>query len=278
MSTYTKAPAAALSEAPPLHPLEEKLVQRLSSGHTALPVLPHVATVALRLASDPDANLVDLAKLVDGDPPIAARFLSVANSFAYRGGTAASTTKSAIMRLGFAATRDLLFQVVYAGATQGLKRFQPEVQRSFSRSVTCGVVCRNLCRELGVYYQYDYMCGLLHDIGQARIYRVLESLPSEGTELVADLVHRYHTSAGVDVARAWTLPGDIVDVCAAHHDPAAQELFHVRLTMLAELVVDKLDAEGKDATGPAVEHFERLGLDEEKLTRVLERTRVARPT
>lgn len=262
-------------EALEIHPLEQKLVQQLRSGHTALPVLPHVATLALRLASDPDASVVELAKLVDGDPPIAARFLSVANSVAYYRGWAASNTQAAIMRLGLAATRDLLFQVVYAASTQGLKRYQAEVQTSFADSVVAGVACRNLCRELGVHYEYDYMCGLLHDIGEARIYRILaaQPRPREGMELVTELVQKYHTSAGAEVARAWRLPSDIVDVCAAHHDSASEETFHVRLTMLADLVVEALSASRKGHPAPPLGRFERLGLGEAQLARVLERTR-----
>jgi putative nucleotidyltransferase with HDIG domain len=271
----SKPVSEGVVETPILHPLEEKLTQQLRNGHTALPVLPHVATLALRLASDPDASVTELAKLVDGDPPIAARFLSVANSVAYYRGWAASNTQAAIMRLGLAATRDLLFQVVYAASTQGLKRYQAEVQASFSQSVTAGVACRNLCRELGVHYEYDYMCGLLHNIGEARIFRILAAQPKppEGMDLIRDLVQRYHASAGAEVARAWKLPSDIVDVCAAHHDAPAEDIFHVRLTMLADLIVNRVEAEKKGATGPTVGAFERLGLDEEMLGRVLEKTR-----
>lgn len=274
-----EAPASkselSLLPPPELHPLEEKLVQALRSGHTALPVLPRVATLALRLASDPDASIVELARLVDGDPPIAARFLSVANSAAYYRGWSASNTQAAIMRLGLAATRDLLFQVVYASSTQGLKRYQAEVQASFSRSVTAGLACKNICRELNTPYEYDYMCGLLHDIGEARIYRILAGLPKpkEGMELAEELVARYHTTAGAEVARAWRLPSDIVDVCAAHHDEAAAEAFHVRLTMLADLVVAYLENEKKGAPVPPPEAFLKLGLDELPLERVLKKTR-----
>jgi putative nucleotidyltransferase with HDIG domain len=258
-----------------MHPLEQKLVQQLRSGHTALPVLPHVATLALRLASDPNASVVELARLVDGDPPIAARFLSVANSAAYYRGWAASNTQAAIMRLGLAATRDLLFQVVYAASTQGLKRYQNEVQASFARSVVAGIACRNLCRELSIHYEYDYMCGLLHDIGEARVYRILaaQPRPKEGMDLVNELVQRYHTAAGAEVARAWKLPGDIVDVCAAHHDDASTETFHVRLTMLADLVVTALEAAKKGEPEPSIAHFEKLGVEEIHLTRVLAKMR-----
>ncbi len=119
------------------------------------------------------------------------------------------------------------------------------------------------------------MCGLLHDIGEARVYRILASQPrpSEGLPLVTELVQRYHTTAGAEVARAWKLPGDIVDVCAAHHDDAARESFPVRLTMLADLVVETLEATRKGQPPPGMDRFERLGLDAEKLERVLVKAR-----
>ncbi|HEX4334780.1 MAG TPA: HDOD domain-containing protein [Polyangiaceae bacterium] len=268
------------SAAPPadLHPLEQKLAQILRSGHTALPVLPHIATLALRLASDPNASVTELAQLVDGDPPIAARFLSVANSVAYYRGWAASNTQAAIMRLGLAATRDLLFQVVYAASTQGLKRYQAEVQASFARSVVAGIACRNVCREIAVHYEYDYMCGLLHDIGEARIYRILagQPRPKEGIAFIEELVQRYHATAGAEVARAWKLPGDIVDVCAAHHDEKAQESFPVRLTMVADLCVASVEAFKKGTPGPDMGRYEKLGLEEAQVNRIL--TKLREPT
>jgi hypothetical protein len=60
--------------------LERELVRRLKTGRAALPVLPAVAQSAIRLANDPDARITELALPVDTDPPIAARFMSVANS------------------------------------------------------------------------------------------------------------------------------------------------------------------------------------------------------
>ena len=55
--------------------------------------------------------------------------------------------------------------------------------------------------------------GLLHDIGEARIYRILDGLPNkpEDPKLVKQLVQRYHTAAGAEVAMAWKLPTEIVD-------------------------------------------------------------------
>jgi putative nucleotidyltransferase with HDIG domain len=250
---------------------ERELIKRLRTGRAALPVLPQVAEAALRLANDPDARIVDLAELVDTDPPIAARFMSVANSVAYWRGLLTSSTQSAIVRLGLANTRDLLFQVVYAASAGGLKRYQVQVQKSFKRSVIAAVAARTAARELGIESEYDYMSGLLHDIGEARIYRILDALPNPAPDakLVLDLVQRYHPEAGAEVAMAWKLPTEIVDACAAHHDQHAAAVPHVRLVMIADAVVDALES----GRSPSAERFESLHVDLGVARRIVELTK-----
>ncbi len=258
---------------PEMSETERELVKRLRTGRAALPVLPQVAESALRLANDPDARIQDLAGLVDTDPPIAARFMSVANSVAYWRGLLTSSTQSAIVRLGLANTRDLLFQVVYAASSGGLKRYQSQVQRSFKRSVVAAVAARTAARELEIESEYDYMSGLLHDIGESRIFRILDGLPNRvtDTKLVNDLVRRYHTAAGAEVAMAWKLPTEIVDACAAHHDPQAVGVPHVRLVMIADAVVDALDA----GRSPNLERFEALLVDVSVARRIIDLTKAS---
>ncbi|MEZ4227096.1 MAG: HDOD domain-containing protein [Polyangiaceae bacterium] len=249
--------AVATAQPTPMTDLERELLRRLETGRTALPVLPQVATMAVKLAGDPAANVEELAKLVDTDPPIAARFLSVANSAAYWRGFNTSNTQAAIVRLGLARTRDLLFQVVYANTTRGLKRYQSQVRASFERSVRCAVASRVVASTLGLPQEMDYMCGLLHDIGESRLYRILDSMspqPKNRAE-VERLVQAYHCRAGAEVAMAWRLPAEIVDACAAHHDPEAAASSHVRMVMLADVVIDAL-------TAPQRARFEALGVDE----------------
>ena len=251
---------------------ERELVKRLRTGRAALPVLPQVAESALRLANDPDARIGDLAELVDTDPPIAARFMSVANSVAYWRGLLTSSTQSAIVRLGLANTRDLLFQVVYAASSGGLKRYQVQVQKSFKRSVVAAVAARFAAHELEIDSEYDYMSGLLHDIGEARIYRILDGLPRfDDPALASDLVQRYHTAAGAEVAMAWKLPTEIVDACAAHHDPQAIGVPHVRLVMIADAVVDAIES-GK---APNFARFESLLVDVSIARRIIDLTKAA---
>ncbi len=274
-SQVVPSEAVVSSEEPGMGELERELVKRLKTGRAALPVLPAVAQSAIRLANDPDARITDLASLVDTDPPIAARFMSVANSVIYFRGWVTSSTQSAIVRLGLASTRDLLFQVVYASTSGGLKRYQSAVQASFRRSVLAAHAARVISRELSIGSEYDYMSGLLHDIGEARIYRILDGLKQRAdTALVESLVKKYHQSAGAEVAMAWKLPTEIVDACAAHHDPAAAATPHVRLIMIADCVVDALDAESAtEKRSFNYDAFDRLLVDPSIARRIVEKTR-----
>lgn len=225
----------------PTSPLELALLERLNVGRAALPMLPAVAQMALQLVNNPDTNIAEFARLVEKDPPIAARFLSVANSALYSRGRKVASLEEAVMRLGLYACRDLLMQVVYASTLSGLKKYQNEVQASFQKSVHSGLTCRAICATLDIRFREAYLCGLLHDIGESRIYRILSELNESATEEeVATLVRRYHERAGVELADLWKLPPEIQEVCQAHHTRGKPISDAIRIVRIADLLIDKV--------------------------------------
>lgn len=226
---------------PPTSPLELALLERLNVGRAALPMLPAVAQMALQLVNNPDTNIAEFARLVEKDPPIAARFLSVANSALYSRGRKVASLEEAVMRLGLYACRDLLMQVVYASTLSGLKKYQNEVQASFQKSVHSGLTCRAVCATLDIRFREAYLCGLLHDIGESRIYRILSELGESATdEEAAALVRRYHERAGVELADLWKLPPEIQEVCQAHHTRGKPISDAIRIVRIADLLIDKV--------------------------------------
>jgi HD-like signal output (HDOD) protein len=228
--------------------LEARLVRELDGGRAALPILPHVAAQAIRFANDPNSDLRKLAELVEADPPIAARLLAVANSVIYTRAVRVSSTRLAIIRLGLEGTRDLLFQVVYASSTVGLPRYQDLVAKSFRRSVLCGLAARLVSDNKHYRFEYDYLCGLLHDIGEARIYRILANYQEAiDPAVLEDLVARYHRRAGAELAIAWGLPEPIIEACAHHHDDPANATNLVKMVMMADLLVTIQDGRQRAA-------------------------------
>jgi diguanylate cyclase (GGDEF)-like protein/putative nucleotidyltransferase with HDIG domain len=224
--------------------VEAALLRELASERAGLPLLPQAAAEALRLAEDPRTNMAHIARLVERDPPLAARFIAIASSAAYSRGPRASTMLVALVRIGLAASRDLLLQVVYERSNRELSKYQAEVAASFDHSVRTAIASRAVAREMHITYDNAYLCGLLHDIGEARIYRILAKVPhapSQGPFLRA-LVDAHHARAGADVAIAWKLPRDIVDVCTHHHTTADVHIVAVQIVRAAEALVRSLEA------------------------------------
>ena len=259
--------------------LEAFLLKQLATGRAGLPLLPEAAHEALRLAEDPRTDVGRIAKLVDRDPALAARFVALAGSAVYSGRVRPTNTTTALVRIGLHTARDLLLQVVYERVHEKLPLFGEEVAASFARSVRMAVAARALARRIAPGYDLAYLCGLLHDIGEARIYRILAELP-EAANLkpeVEELVRRHHEAAGADVARVWKLPADILTTCASHHDvPIEHAPTPVRIVIGAAALVRLADAPPVDADGesPELDLLRRLGVSSGSALLIIDALRV----
>jgi HD-like signal output (HDOD) protein len=251
---------------------EAALVQTLEGGRAALPLLPHVATQALELANNRDASVREFSELIMRDPPIAARFIATANSALYSRGQTIRSVNDAVARIGLGASRDLVFQVVYANTVTGLKQFQEEVEASFQRSVLCGVICRVAAPLLRLNVADAYLCGLLHDIGESRIYRILsEGKVSPSPEEAVSLVQKYHPRAGAELAMRWALPDEIVQVCRRHEERGAPPSDQLRLVRVADLVAAPVKDQS-DKPELSLTALEELGVSVEQARTIIGRS------
>jgi HD-like signal output (HDOD) protein len=256
----------------PQSPAEAALLQTLEGGRAALPLLPHVATQALELANNPDSGVREFADLIMKDPPIAARFIATANSALYSRGQTIRSVSDAVARIGLGAARDLVFQVVYASTMTGLTAFQSEVEASFQRSVLCGVICRVGAPLLRLNVADAYLCGLLHDIGESRVYRILSEGKVRPVEGEAEaLVRKYHPRAGAELAMRWALPDEIVQVCRRHEDKGTAPSEQLRLVRVADLVAVHVRAQTADPELPQSE-LDELGVSIDQARTIIGRS------
>lgn len=222
-------------------PTEQLLIQELDTGRAALPVLSRVASQALKMIDDPDTGVGEFADLVQSDPPIAALFLGLANSAVYSRGMVVQTVQAAVARVGLAGARDVILQVAYGSSVTGLRWFQGAVRASYERGVSCGLICRVGATALGLTMRDAYIYGLLHDIGESRIYRILSQMdPVCSDQEAATLVQKYHRRAGSELASKWHLPEEIVRVCQEHEFSGAPDTQPLRLVRLSDLLAPLL--------------------------------------
>jgi diguanylate cyclase (GGDEF)-like protein/putative nucleotidyltransferase with HDIG domain len=257
-------------------PLETHLLTQLAKTRIAVPVLPDIATEALRMANDPKVGAAELAKIVDRSPQVGGRFISLANSAFYGRGAKMLSTHAAIVRLGLGGTRDLILQIVYEQSSSGLPRYHEQVARSLQRSVLAAITARTVCWELRQRYDHAYLAGLLHDIGESRIYRILADLPipPEGTAAVEELVRRYHARAGAEVIAAWNLPADIAETCAMHHESDENPSLHVKVTMISDRLVEIVQAPSSNGVSSSdLDRLAKLGIAEGRALALIQATR-----
>jgi diguanylate cyclase (GGDEF)-like protein len=251
--------------------IEAELVQQLNSGNAPLPAIPAVAMAALRLAQQPNVNINALAKVVEQDPLITARFLAIGNSALYYRGFRTASPRDAMVRMGLSEARDVLANIAYSAS---LPKYTELLTESSERAALAAQAAVSVARELGLAYEPAYMCGLLHDLGEARVLRILAKLPSppEGEPLIRELVQRYHTQAGAQLAEKWNLHSDIIQACALHHTPEHAESRPVRIAMLS----DRLARVAAARTAPCHEDLvvlRSLGLNDTQTRNVLRELR-----
>ena len=239
--------------------LVEQLERDLGRGTSDLPTLPRSVTEALRLARTPGLDFDEVASVAAGDPPLAARVVSVANSALYSraGMPRIASVRRAAVRLGTQATPDVLYQVAYASLFVDAPRFRDLVEATFQHGVRAARCARLLARQRSLDTDVAFLAGLLHDIGRARCWKLLAQRRGsvDATEAAA-AVAELHTAAGAELAAAWHLPDEVIEACRFHHSPDGRPF---PLLVMAADALSRL-IEGREDRARAVELLIEAGV------------------
>jgi putative nucleotidyltransferase with HDIG domain len=221
-----------MSHPPPIDPhikttlreldLENALRVQVLTRNADLPVLPATAVEALRLVRNPRVRTDELLSVVEMDPPLAARILAVANSSYYARGNAIRSLRTAVVRLGLHALRDVIYMAIYANTLFDAPGLVDVVKETFDHSVVVARVAQRLAPHVGADDETSFLAGLLHDVGRARCCKVLAKLPQakgRSKEELLPIIDRYHEAAGASLAIAWNLPPEVAEACQNHHAP-----------------------------------------------------------
>lgn len=248
--------------------LEAELVKQLNEGSSALPAIPAVAMTALRMANTPNVNLTTLAHLVEQDPFTAARFLAVANSPVYYRGFRTASTRDALMRMGLSQGREILANIAHSVALPKYHDLLEQHSEQATLAGRCAIVVSN---ELRWAYEPAYLCGLLHNLGEARVLRILAQLPTPvgGVSVIHELVERYHAHAGAQLAETWNLHSDIVQACALHHEEHHAESRPVKIAMLSDLFARFMKRPRREPNEEDAAKWRKLGLTDLQAKNVL---------
>lgn len=243
----TGNPLRAILQAPdlPEQVRESKLFQgfceQFDPDHPRIPTLPDVA-LKLRKAVEKNSGIREIAQIIQMDPGIAAKIISVANSPLYSASRRIETCQDAVNRLGLVAVRNL----VTALSVRNLFRAKDAVvakllrenwEQSLYRSALCHVLAAH---SLSISPEHALLAGLLCDIGVVPFLYFADSCPVDQRkpgEIEAILPH-VRGPLGTFLLEKWEVPVEFVRIPALAenwlHD-AGETLTLADIVILAKL-------------------------------------------
>ena len=194
----------------------------------ALPTLPAVASSALALVRNPEADIEDLCRIIQTDVGLSARVLRIANSAALGRRRPARKLSDAVVTVGLRKTCDVL---VAACARQLYDQSSPRAEVLWNHALATAVASEELARKTRrVEPARAFLPGLFHDVGRIAflladeisldvIDQLIEANEGERVELEAEWYGFTHAEGGAVLSEDWGLALEQSDAIRWHHDP-----------------------------------------------------------
>lgn len=245
-----------------------------------LPTLPRIKARVVTALEDPDADFETVAAMIELDQSLTSQILRLANSAFYGVQGSISDVTQALVMLGAAVSRSL----VLSSTVFDLQRVP--VEGFWEHSLGCAVASGAISKVTGIGAPEEVTAaGLMHDLGIVVLCRELpdalahistraleEKRPFREVEL--EVLGLDHGELG-GLAERWNFPPCLAEPIMFHHTPekAVAAADEVAIVHVANSLVHGLGyGSAGDTSVPAIDDdaWKRLGLDAERLDRVLE--------
>jgi HD-like signal output (HDOD) protein len=228
--------------------LMEMLQEKLDSDNFQLPVFhPSALKLHEMLATD-NFTINEIATVIMEDPALASHVLRTANSSFFSGITKVATIEDAVKRLGSKQITNIFTMVTqktsYQVKTPLMQTYSTPL---WQHAIASALGAKWLAERAGYpqLAQEAFLAGLLHDVGQILILKVLEELATSGYDgrnltkaMINDVFDSLHTTQGALLLESWGFPEQYSEVVLCHHleegyDSSNTLLGLVRLVNLA---------------------------------------------
>lgn len=224
---------------------------------TILPPIPRVLQEITQLFSDPSISARKIEMLIEKDPSLTVKVLSVANSPLFGLRRSVTNIGSAVLILGYQEIKSIVTSIKMAAALKmkSDKYFDPDI--FLNHSLITGILTQRMSKDLGFNFDGDgFTAGMLHDMGIVILH---EHFPQEFSQIaeyaaqnnVSFLQAEYnilglsHQEIGEFLADKWSLPAVLSDVLQFHHRPgfSKENNFLTSILHLADYAASKFDSE-----------------------------------
>ncbi|TCT22330.1 HDOD domain-containing protein [Thiobaca trueperi] len=231
--------------------LKDRIEERYATDSLQLPVFNRVALELQKLRQSDTVSMNRIADLIMKDQSLASRVLRLANSSFYGGLRQIDTVSAAVVRLGMERVTNLAMVASQLMAHSAQVRvIAPYLPALWNRSFACATGGRWLAEQIGYAARAEevFLAGLLHDIGELYLLKVLEKLAQDRDQplaltepLVNEILEAMHNDLGYRLMLTWELPEVYAGVARDHHAESCDEAdVLLMITRLLDIVCHKL--------------------------------------
>ncbi len=276
--------------------VQPQKVELILAQLEGLPPLAPIAARILQLTEDTRSNARGIVELIESDPPLTARVLSLLSRVEHGVRREAVTVENAVLMLGFGTIRQLVLAIKVMEVFGAASR--PSGSTGFDRlefwKHCLGVACAawRIAKTVpsAVRPEEAFVLGLLHDIGKDALHATMpksfdkilqkcEQTRSEMADVERAVLGVDHAMVGHRLAERWGLPQRLVESIWLHHH-AAEALpasvaagKHVQIVQLADVLVreHRIGFSGNRYTATSSSELAaRLGLPEQDRQAIVE--------
>lgn len=222
--------------------LLDKLFSDLENDRMVLPTLPEVALRVRDTLEDPDAGMIDVAKIITTDAALSARLIQVSNSPLMRASRTIESVDVAVTRMGADMTRNLVTSLAMEQMFQATSdATDKRLRELWEHSTAVAALCNALAQQIpGLKPDQALLAGLVHDIGALPILTMAEDTPEllENEELLDSIIRKAHSTVGEAILKKWNFIDELIAVAAEHEDLTrthAGDADYVDLVIVANL-------------------------------------------
>lgn len=254
------------------------ILQKFSAGKITPPVVPKVVQDLQKEIKNKSSNADKLGAVIERDPVISLRLISIANSPVYRGVQEISNVRNALPRLGLKETLNIVFGIANKNLyVADRAQFKILMDKLWVHSLATAYAAKLLAQKLSLADPDNFfMMGLIHDVGKTLLLKAFSdelAAKSYNLEAIVANINEAHLSVGAMLVKRWGFPQLTINT-VVHHEggeysaDTAKEILVVNLAnMLTRTLGYSLYSE-KDLDFAELPSVQFLKLDPETLPEI----------
>jgi HD-GYP domain-containing protein (c-di-GMP phosphodiesterase class II) len=198
-----------------------QILQKFASGKIVPPVMPQVVQELQAVVNRPNATAEMLVAVIERDPVVALRLISISNSPVYRGVKEIRTIREAIPRLGLKETMN----VVMAIASKSLyetknPHYRLLMDKLWGHSIAVAIGAKVIGQHLKLRDVDDlFLMGLTHDIGKTILLKAFsEEAALKGMDMKVVIANIQEAHLGISniMLKRWGFDDAFIRAVSLH--------------------------------------------------------------